>query len=53
MRKWQNYFKVNKPYQGIMANNKKRTRELKKTKLHGFSLQANYTDRATTACQRS
>jgi hypothetical protein len=29
-------------------------RKLKKeTKLRGFSLQANYTDRATAACRRS
>jgi hypothetical protein len=27
--------------------------ELTKTKLHGFSQQANYTDRATAACRRS
>jgi hypothetical protein len=27
--------------------------KLKKTKLHGLSPRANYTDRATAACQRS
>jgi hypothetical protein len=27
-RKWQNYFKVTKPYQEIMANNKKGIMEL-------------------------
>jgi hypothetical protein len=27
--------------------------QISKTKLHGFSPQANYTDRATVACRRS
>jgi hypothetical protein len=35
-RIWQNYFKVNKPYQGIMANNKKWIRELSKNKSEHF-----------------
>jgi hypothetical protein len=32
---------------------RKGSREIKKTKLRGFSPQANYTDRATAACRRS